>query len=123
MKAKNKLFVLLGVGLSMIPMAFTLSSCGGENEPTTTSTTPTTQTTTPTTGGDTTVITEVDDSIATPGNLRVDNVGKVTWGRVTGATAYQVDVNGTIKSVKSLSIVTLLNLAKILFPIFGTLLI
>ena len=100
MKVKSKLLVLLGVGLSMIPLAFTLSSCGGGNEPTTTSTTPTPQTTTPTTGGDTTVITEVDDSIATPGNLRVDNVGKVTWGRVTGATGYQVDINGAVKTVK-----------------------
>ena len=105
MKAKNKLFVLLGVGLSMTSLVFALSSCngGGEN-PTTTGTGPVTQTTTTTDtgggGGDTPVVTDVDDSIGTPGSLRVDNVGKVTWGRVTGATAYQVDVNGTVKSVK-----------------------
>lgn len=102
MKAKSKLFVLLGVGLSVTSMAFALSSCGGGGEnPTTTSTTPVTETTTPTTGsGDTPVVTDVDGTIATPGSLRVDNVGKVTWGRVTGATGYQVDVNGTVKSVK-----------------------
>ena len=36
------------------------------------------------------------DTLAVPSGLSVDQAGKATWGRVTGATGYEAEVNGAV---------------------------
>lgn len=40
------------------------------------------------------------DTIAVPTGLAVDRAGKATWTRVTGASGYEVEINGTVVSAR-----------------------
>ena len=42
----------------------------------------------------------IDLSLAAPTEVAVDNVGKVTWKRVSGATAYELEINGQLVTSK-----------------------
>lgn len=112
MKTKNKFKFLIVLMFSFFLLA--LASCGGSDEPTTTTKEPAVTTTVTTTGGGQQTTTKTPaGEVSTPTNLKAEN-GKVTWGRVSGATSYDVEVNGETKTVKftNFDLLTLTNLPK-----------